>query len=279
VKFLPPRVVTAAIFLIITLACIIHGGTVFALFAALLVYLGMKELIILMEAKGYSPCKGFIAVTASLYLILGYLNQPKMLEMLGAITAFAVIGTFLMVLKRGKDAKISDIGATLLCITYGGFLPSHLLFLRNLNVNGMNFFGIQVNDGFGYVLLMFFVISLTDIAAYYTGMKFGKTPLFKEISPKKTVEGAVGGTIFALIAAIIIGFLIKITLVQSLIAGIIITMAAQFGDLAESMMKRDAGTKDSANLLPGHGGILDRADSYIFTVAITYYYFYYFVVN
>jgi phosphatidate cytidylyltransferase len=164
-------------------------------------------------------------------------------------------------------------------MTYGGFLPSHLLFLRNLDVNGMNFLGIHVNDGFGYVLLLFFVISVTDIGAYYTGMKFGKTPLFPAISPKKTVEGSIGGTIFALIFAIGIGYLIKITLIQSIIAGIIITMAAQFGDLAESMLKRDAGTKDSADLLPGHGGILDRADSYIFTVAIAYYYFYYFVVS
>ncbi|MFA6989566.1 MAG: phosphatidate cytidylyltransferase, partial [Candidatus Gastranaerophilaceae bacterium] len=265
------RVLTATIFLLITLACIVLGGAVFALFGALLVYLGMRELLQLMKAKENKPCEVFIYVAAFLYLILGYLNRP---DLLAALTTFVIIGIFLVVLKRGKDAKIKDIGSTLLCITYGGFLPSHLLFLRNLSINGIDFLGIHVRNGFGYVLLLFFVISITDIAAYYTGRKFGKTPLFREISPKKTVEGAIGGTIFAILFAIGIGYLIHLDFIQSIIAGIIITVAAQLGDLAESMLKRDAGTKDSADLLPGHGGILDRADSYIFTIAMAYYSFY-----
>lgn len=273
-KFIPPRVLTATIFLVITLVCIIKGGLVFALFIALLVSLGIKELINLMKAKGYNPCSVFIYSTAPLYLVLGYFNRP---DMLGVLTTVAFVGTFMAVLKRGKDAKINDIGATLLCLAYSGFLPSHMIFLRNLDIDGMNFFGLNLSDGFGYVLLLFVVISMTDIAAYYTGRKFGKTPLFKAISPKKTIEGSVGGTVFALLSAVLIGYFIQISLLQSIVAGVIITAAAQFGDLAESMLKRDAGAKDSADLLPGHGGILDRADSYIFTVAIAYYYFYYFV--
>ena len=269
------RVLTATIFLSITLACIVSGGFVFALFALLLVYLGMKELLQFMKAKGNNPCDLFIYITCFLYLVLGFFNRP---DYIAVLTTFVIIGTFLAVLKRGKDSRIQDIGSTLLCITYGGFLPSHFLFLRNLNITGIDFLGIHVRSGFGYVLLLFVVISITDIAAYYTGTKFGKTPLFKEISPKKTVEGAVGGTMFAILASIIVGHLIHLDLVHSIIAGVLITAAAQLGDLAESMMKRDAGIKDSATLLPGHGGILDRADSYIFSVAVAYYYFYYFIV-
>jgi phosphatidate cytidylyltransferase len=270
------RVLTATIFLIITLACIVFGGAVFALFLGLLMYLGMREILQLMKAKENNPCVQFIYISTFLYLVLGYFNR---FDLLAVLTTTVIIGTFLAILKRGKDAKIKDIGATLLCVTYGGFLPSHLLFLRNLSLNGINFLGIHVRDGFGYVVLLFFVISATDIAAYYTGTKLGKTPLFKEISPKKTVEGAVGGTVCAILVAIIFGHLIHLNIIESITAGIIITAAAQFGDLAESMLKRDAGAKDSADLLPGHGGILDRADSYIFTVAIAYYYFYYFVVS
>ena len=103
--------------------------------------------------------------------------------------------------------------------------------------------------------------------------------MWEVISPKKTIEGAIGGAFFAILSAVIVGYIVHLELWQSLLAGVVITLAAQFGDLFESMLKRDAGTKDSSNILPGHGGFLDRADSYVFTVAVTYYFFYYIVVN
>ena len=140
-------------------------------------------------------------------------------------------------------------------------------------------YGKHIDPGIGYIVLMFVVISVCDIAAFYVGTKLGKTPLWPEVSPKKTVEGAVGGTIASILGAVIVGHFIDLSLVHSIISGFILSLAAQFGDLAESMIKRDAGFKDSGDLLPGHGGMLDRADSYVFTGAVAYYYFSIFVNN
>lgn len=270
------RVSTAIIFMTITFIIILLGGIPFALFTATLIYLGTKELIDLMKAKGNNPCRQYIYLANSFYLLVSYLNKP---ELFNLTTTIAIIGAFIAVLLRGSEAKIKDVGTTLLCLTYGGFLPCHFLLIRHMNIDGMNFFGYDVNNGFGFILLLFLTISFVDIAGYLTGMAFGKNPLWKEVSPKKTIEGSIGATLVGMITAISIGQYIGLELIQSIISGIIIVLAAQFGDLTESMMKRDAGTKDSANLLPGHGGILDRADSYVFTVALMYYYLYFFVIS
>ena len=139
-------------------------------------------------------------------------------------------------------------------------------------------FGVahHLDQGAGFAVQ---VAHRTDVGAYVCGSKFGKTPLAPVVSPKKTVEGAVGGSILALCTAMFIGWLIHIEWYQSLIAGFLITLFAQVGDLAESLIKRDAGVKDSGNSLPGHGGFLDRADSYLFSTPVAYFYFNYFVVS
>ena len=129
------------------------------------------------------------------------------------------------------------------------------------------------------MLFIFFVILFTDIAAYYFGVKFGKHKLCPVISPKKTIEGAVAGATCAIIAGLIIGKLIGISLYHSFVLALIVTVMAQLGDLSESLIKRDAGVKDSGNSLPGHGGFLDRADSYLFSVPVAYFYIKYFILS
>lgn len=95
---------------------------------------------------------------------------------------------------------------------------------------------------------------MTDVGGYVFGSKFGKHPLAPVVSPKKTIEGSIGGSLLAILTALLIGWIIHIEWYQSLIAGLLITTFAQLGDLAESLIKRDAGVKDSGNSLPGHGG-------------------------
>ena len=129
------------------------------------------------------------------------------------------------------------------------------------------------------MLFIFFVILFTDIAAYYFGVKFGKHKLCPVISPKKTIEGAVAGATCAIIAGLIIGKLIGISLYHSFVLALIVTVMAQLGDLSESLIKRDAGVKDSGNSLPGHGGLLDRADSYLFTMPVAYLYIKIFILS
>ena len=115
----------------------------------------------------------------------------------------------------------------------------------------------------------------TDTGAYLCGVAFGRRPLAPRISPKKTVEGAIGG----LVAAGLTGWVCSrdlvpfVTPLAGTVLGVAAGVAAQLGDLVESLIKRDVGIKDTAPLLPGHGGILDRFDSLLFTAPVLYYYF------
>ena len=273
---LSKRVITAIIFLSITLISILIGGAWLAGFLMLLVYAGNKELVSIFRAKDLNPNVMLILTIDYILIILASLKQ---LDYMGLIITIGSISAFLVVLARGIKAKIADVGATILAIIYGGWLPVHLIMLRNLNAEGIQLFGLTISNGLSYLIFIFFVISISDIAGYYVGKNFGKTPLWAEISPKKTLEGSIGSTVGGIIIAVLTGNLIGLDLIHSIIAGTLLTLAAQFGDLAESMLKRDAGVKDSGNLIPGHGGVLDRADSYIFTGALAYYYFNIFVIE
>jgi phosphatidate cytidylyltransferase len=116
---------------------------------------------------------------------------------------------------------------------------------------------------------------LGDTAAYYLGKNFGKNPLARTISPKKTVEGAVAGIVGSLMAGVVakVWFLDQIAMVHCLLVALICGTIGQFGDLAESLLKRQVGVKDSSDLIPGHGGVLDRIDSLLFAGPVFYCYF------
>jgi len=272
--FTNTRVYVATIFLSICLFALIHGGFPLAVFLAVLIYFGTIELVNMTKAKGMNPPLNLILFVEVLIIFLATLRQYNLIFATLSISTIAILLTILF---RGAKANMNDVGASFLSILYGGILPVHIIFLRNIEGQPFSLFGKPFDPGIGYIVLMFVVISLCDIAAYYVGTKFGKTPLWKEISPKKTVEGAVGGTVASVLGAVLVGYFIDLPIYHSIISGLLLSLAAQFGDLTESMFKRDAGVKDSGNLLPGHGGFLDRADSYILTGAVAYYYFSIFV--
>jgi len=272
--FTKARVYVATIFLLICLAALIYGGFALAVFMSVLIYFGQVELVNMAKAKEMNPPLWLILIIDAIMVICATLKQYNYIL---PILALSTIIIFLVILFRGAKATINDIGATFLAILYGGFLPMHIIFLRNIKGPPILLFGKHFAPGIGYIVLMFVVISLCDIAAFYVGTKLGKTPLWPEVSPKKTIEGSIGGTVASILGSVLIGSFINLSIVHCIIVGLLLSLAAQFGDLTESMLKRDAGFKDSGNLLPGHGGILDRADSYIFTGALAYYYFSIFV--
>ena len=154
----------------------------------------------------------------------------------------------------------------------------HYILLRQLDVDPstpilVNSLGeVLAQKGFQYLLFTMLVISVSDIAAYYIGKRFGKNLLSPEISPKKTKEGAVGGGIVAILAGVAFSMSVGFPVKHAVILGLILVVVGQMGDLAESLMKRDSGMKDSSAMLGGHGGFMDRADSYIFSGAVSYYY-------
>ncbi|MCJ8279241.1 MAG: phosphatidate cytidylyltransferase, partial [Rivularia sp. ALOHA_DT_140] len=127
--------------------------------------------------------------------------------------------------------------------------------------------------GLGVTLLTFMCIWAEDIGAYIVEKYFGKTPL-SGISPKKTVEGAIFGITASVVMGIAVAYYINLPefYLTGAALGSLIGIASLLGDLTESMLKRDAGVKDSGDIIPGHGGILDRTDSYIFTAPLVYYF-------
>ena len=179
-----------------------------------------------------------------------------------------LLGTVLlalcMPLLSGKPLRdsLTDGMVLVMGVLYIGLSLSHLLLIRALP------------DG---ALLIFFVVLVTwaaDTGAYIAGKSVGRHPLAPVVSPKKTYEGLAGGILLACLGAIAARawFLPSISLVDCLVLGVILTLAGLIGDLAESAMKRSTGFKDSGALIPGHGGMLDRLDSLLFTGPAFYYY-------
>lgn len=163
---------------------------------------------------------------------------------------------------REKENVFLSVAITWLGICYTVWTLSHLLLVRDLRPNGML-----------YTFLLFIVIWVLDIAAYAGGLKFGRRKLSPSISPKKTWEGMLIGTLSALLAALVFQqtFLSSLTVAQVLFLSGIVIVLAQLSDLSESLFKRNVQVKDSGNLLPGHGGILDRFDSFLLTTPVYYY--------
>ena len=135
----------------------------------------------------------------------------------------------------------------------------------------------EYSSGLGFVILMLISIIATDVGCYYVGSRWGKHKLAPTVSPNKTIEGSLGGIVAAVLMSEIFGLYLGIGWFWSLIAGLLCTTFAQIGDLCESLLKRDAGVKDSGDSLPGHGGFLDRTDSFAFTIPVVYYFFKYFI--
>lgn len=272
------RVITGTIIGLTALWCLLYGGIALLSLISVFVFLGSKEYVQILQNKGFYPSLKIIIASDAIFALLSYFNR---FDLIAVAFTLCSISAFMWVLFRGRQPYIANVSTTILGFVYGGWFPLHLLFLRGLNAdNYQGFLKLNIqNDGLGYVVFLFVTIVLTDTGCYYFGKKFGKHKLSPIISPKKTIEGSLGGAFCAIIGGFVVGHFIHLSFVNSLVLGILCTTFAQIGDLAESLLKRDAGVKDSGNILPGHGGLLDRADSYVFTIPVMFYYLKYFVLS
>ena len=192
------------------------------------------------------------ALAIGTYVILAALGKQHAYEK--TVLAATVFGALAFSLVGDRQNYIARSANTLFGVVYIGWLGSYFLALRNLPHVGM-----------GFTFAAIVVIAFTDIFAMIVGTTLGKTPL-TSISPNKTWEGAIGGFVASVAIGSAMGAIpaLGISWLDGVIVGAITSIAAQAGDIVESALKRDARVKDASNLLAGHGGILDRFDSYIF---------------
>lgn len=275
-----PRLLSAIVAIVLALGMTLLGGWYFTVGIALLVYLGQLEYFQLVRAKDIAPAAKTTLVVSQVLLVVATLFPP----LADAVPPLA--GTFICfyLLFQPKLATIADISASILGLFYGGYLPSYWVRLRTLGQAEMANIPLggylpdtldlrQMPMGLTATLLAFGCIWAADIGSYVFGKLLGRTRL-SNISPKKTVEGAVLGVL----GSVAVGAFGSWGLgwggfpLTGMALGLLIGIASLLGDLTESMMKRDAGVKDSGQLIPGHGGILDRADSYVFTAPLVYYF-------
>jgi phosphatidate cytidylyltransferase len=187
------------------------------------------------------------------------------------MSAFIVVGGLSVARGRPGPGVLADAGATLFAPIYIGLPLGALAWIRADRISP---YDSTTPDGRAAVLLLLIVIVVSDSAQYYTGRTFGKRPLAPTISPKKTVEGAIGGMVFGTLAMAVGGHYVFASSPLWVLAllGAAISLLGIVGDLFESLLKRSAGVKDSSNLIPGHGGVLDRIDSWLFTAPLYYFF-------
>jgi phosphatidate cytidylyltransferase len=264
----PPRVTTglligAGVVLLAYLGGWFWAGMNLAFFAV-----ASQELFAIIRTKHIYPSRLTVLVFGLLFYLFASLGLERHFDVLVTV---GVVFTFVWLLFRKIPASISDIGATILAFFYLGFLPAHFVVLRNMASPS------QPELGLYYLFWVILVVSSCDIFAYYGGRGFGKNLLSPQISPKKTIEGALTGTFAACLVSTGLAHLLNIGWHHGVALGILLSGIAQVGDLSESLFKRDAGLKDSGSLFPGHGGLLDRTDSYIFSGVLAYYYISWFI--
>ncbi|WP_028991711.1 phosphatidate cytidylyltransferase [Thermoanaerobacter thermocopriae] len=258
---LKTRVISAIIGLPILFFIMIKGGTFLTIALVLISILGLNEFYNATKNLGIRPVKIFGYLSA----ILLYLLEGKIAER--EILVIIAMMLFLLFLTN-KKYNLKDYALTLLGIIY---IPLFFLYIQKLR---------EMPEGIYIVWFVFIVSWMTDTFAYFTGRFFGNHKLAPTISPKKTIEGAVGGIIGSIITSAIFVWLFpqsNVTIYLSMIIGLLGSIIAQCGDLIASFIKRNCYIKDFGNTIPGHGGILDRFDSILFVSPFIYFIFQYII--
>ena len=249
------RIVTAVIAIPLFLAAGYFGGIYLKILTgalAIIGYLELSKMFLKKNIKLFAPLAVFL-------LVLAYIDiLPKQLL---PYLFFSATGIYFVI--KHRDHELLEFIYTFFSIFYT-YSFIYIYEIRNTNA------------GFGLFLYYFLLIWANDTFAYFIGKGFGKHKIAPNLSPKKSVEGAIGG----LLGALLVGYIGKLWLPEyylALLPGALLTaVVAQIGDFLESSLKRFAGVKDSGELLPGHGGVLDRFDGVLLSAPLFYYYFIFF---
>lgn len=263
------RTLFTVVVLPLGILAIMLGGIWYATLVALILVRAAWEYAVLFRAGGWQPSAfmlvgGVFAIFVARYTS-GFIHDHWLLVLLMGLT----VVVHLIEYERGRDRAGSDFAATLSGIFYVGLLGSYLVLLR------------QAPDyGEWWVMLTLFAVMLADISAYMVGSSIGRRRLAPRLSPKKSWEGYIAGILFAAIGTPLFFLLFRqfglpdapaFSLMNAALLGLAVGLLPTLGDLAISMIKREMKLKDASQILPGHGGMLDRIDSWLWAFPIGYY--------
>ena len=262
------RIVSGLLFVPLLVVMSRAGGFVFLAFVVAEVMLGLLEFYRMMFRKGLQPYVR-LGLGAALGL-LWVMFRPHTPQVDALVTGVLLLTLALELRRPEARQRVEDMAVTVFGVLYVGWLSAHFVLLRELPWRA----GTPYADGASYVLLAFFITWSCDTGAYAVGRVFGRRRPWALISPRKSLEGALGGLLFAVLAALIARFWFAryLRVWDAAALGLLVGVFAQVGDLVESLLKRDTAHGDSSDFIPGHGGILDRFDSLYFSAPLVFYY-------
>lgn len=268
------RTASGILFVPLLIALALAGGVAFLAFVMLQTALGLTEFYRLMRAKGHQPVAWLGHLAAIAVLAIAYRPHTP-------FGGFLLTGSLMLLLAvalRHPERRgiVESMAVTAFGVLYVGWLSAHFVLLRELPWRA----GLAYVDGMKLVLFAFLLTWSCDTGAYLVGRRFGRTRPFTHISPRKSLEGVIGGFVFAIVASVIAAATFMrpdggapwLTVSQAVAVGVVVGLGGQVGDLVESLLKRDADAGDASDLIPGHGGVLDRFDSLYFGAPLVYHF-------
>lgn len=259
------RFLVAIVLLPIGLVLIYIGDWAFAILITLILGLAAWEFARIFKSGGFQPADILMICGAVLLAIGRAWNGFESADWLVSLLILASMTYHLIAYERGRDQAASDFAITLTGILYLGWIGGYLISLRALP------------NGMWWVLIVLPSVWLADSGAYFIGRAFGKHKLSPRLSPKKTWEGYLGGVLVGTVGGALLAVIWNMiepgvmTPLQGGLIGLTISLITTLGDLGASMIKRQFGVKDSSNLIPGHGGVFDRIDSWLWAGVIGFY--------
>jgi len=260
---LAKRVATSLILAAIGLPAIIFGGILYLVLIAIFLGGAAWEYVRLFRAVHIEP-SDVLTVGGVLALLAARSLYPETAAAVLAVLILLAMTFHLLAYEKGRDQAATDFAATVAGIAYLGWIGAYLVDLRSLP------------NGLWWLLLVLPSVWLADSGAYFVGIRFGRHRFSPRLSPKKTWEGYWAGVAAGTLGGVLFAWLwhkfggLDVTLLEGAALGLVLSVLTTLGDLGESMFKRQAGIKDSGSIFPGHGGLLDRIDSWLWGAVLGY---------
>ncbi len=261
---LKKRVIASLVMAGIGIPAIVLGGIYYLLVIGFFLIMASWEYVKIFQVAKSAP--SMTVTVGGVFLLLVFRSYlPEFSSALLTLLVLLAMTVHLVAYERGQDSAASDFALTVCGFVYLGWLGAYLVDVRSLT------------GGLWWLLLTLGSVWIADSAAFFVGSSFGRHKLSPRLSPKKSWEGYWAGVILGTLSTAGLAILfhnlagLQVTWWQGGVLGLVMSVFTTLGDLGESMLKRQAGVKDSSNIIPGHGGFLDRIDSWLWAAAIGYY--------